>query len=170
MYGQAEKYVKPKSKEHNVNVARKLVKALKKANSNSEEEKKPTLVVPTKEDVAKQTEKLKEVETISSYEDIETIRGVEYILKQEFITDSSISSLYTLEILENTSDKVKIVYKINLANDFFSLFDKFKKESDYKPIVAIIKSLVLAELVAPSQGTTSAGNICLNFNNFLNNS
>ena len=104
LYGQAEKYVKPKSKEHNVNVARKLVKALKKANSNSEEEKKPTLVVPTKEDVAKQTEKLKEVETISSYEDIETIRGVEYILKQEFITDSSISSLYTLEILENTSD------------------------------------------------------------------
>ena len=52
---------------------------------------------------------------------------------------------------------------------FFSSFDKFKKESDYKPIVAIIKSLVLAELVAPSQGTTGAGNIRLNFNNFLNN-
>ena len=47
---------------------------------------------------------------------------------------------------------------------------KFKKESDYKPIVAIIKSLVLSELVAPSQGTRGAGNIRLNFNNFLNNS
>ena len=36
---------------------------------------------------------------------------------------------------------------------FLDLFDEFKKESDYKPIVAIIKTLVLAELVAPRQGT-----------------
>ena len=106
----------------------------------------------------------------NSKEDNETIRGVEYNLKQEFITDPSISSLYTLEILENTEDKMKIVYKINLANDFFSLFNKFKSDADYKPIVTIIKSLVLAELVAPSQGTIGAGNIRLNFNNFLNNS
>ena len=114
-------------------------------------------------------EKLKNVETISSYEDKETLRGVDYELKQEFITDPSISSLYTLEILENTGETVKVVYKINLANSFFSLFGKFKNETDYKPVVAIVKSLVLAELVAPSQGTTGAGNIRLNFNNFLNN-
>jgi hypothetical protein len=170
LYGQAEKYVKPKTKEHNIDVAKKLVKALKKASSDNEQQKKPTLVVPTMEDIAKQTEKLKDVEAISSYEDNETIRGVEYNLKQEFITDPSISSLYTLEILENTEDKMKIVYKINLANDFFSLFNKFKSDADYKPIVTIIKSLVLAELVAPSQGTIGAGNIRLNFNNFLNNS
>ena len=169
LYSQAEKYVKPKTKEHNVNVARKLVKELKKANSNDEEKKKPTLVVPTNHDVAQQAEKLKNVETIGSYEDKETVRGVNYELKQEFITDPSISSLYTLEILENTGEKVKVVYKINLANSFFSLFRKFKNETDYKPVVAIIKSLVLAELVAPSQGTTGAGNIRLNFNNFLNN-
>lgn len=170
LYGQAEKYVKPKTKEHNIDVAKKLVKALKKASFDNEEQKKPTLVVPTMEDIAKQTEKLKDVEAISSYEDNETIGGVEYNLKQEFITDPSISSLYTLEILENTENKKKIVYKINLANDFFSLFNKFKSDVDYKPIVTIIKSLVLAELVAPSQGTTGAGQIRLNFNNFLNNS
>tara|TARA_B100000787_G_scaffold156309_1_gene132325 strand:+ start:109 stop:1638 length:1530 start_codon:yes stop_codon:yes gene_type:complete len=169
LYGQAEKYVKPKTKEHNIDVARKLVKALKKASSNNEEQKKPTLVIPTIEDIAKQTAKLKDAETISSYEDNETIRGVEYNLKQEFITDPSILSLYILEILENTEDKMKIVYKINLANDFFSLFNKFKTDADYRPIVTIIKSLVLAELVAYSQGTFGAGNIRINFNNFLNN-
>lgn len=169
LYGQAEKYIKPKSKEHNVNVARKLVKALKKANTDGVKKIKPTLVVPTKEDIAKQTEKLKNVETIGSYEDNETIRGIEYNLKQEFIDDSSISSLYTLGIIEETVDKISVIYKINLANDFFNLFDEFKKESDYKPIVAIIKTLVLAELVAQKQGTTTnAGGIRLNFNNFLN--
>jgi hypothetical protein len=170
LYGQAEKYIKPKNKEHNRNVAQKLVKALKKANSDSVEEKKPTLAVPTKEDIAKQTEKLKNVDTIGSYEDNETIGGIEYNLKQEYITDPTISSLYTLQVLEDTADKLKIVYKINLANDFFNLFDEFKKESNYKPIVAIIKTLVLAELVAQKQGTTTnAGGIRLNFNNFLNN-
>ena len=64
LYGQAEKYIKPKTKEHNANVARKLVKALKKANSDSEKKMKTTLVVPTKEDIAKQTQKLKDVESI----------------------------------------------------------------------------------------------------------
>ena len=164
LFGHAQYYTKGKTKEDNESIAKKLVKALKNANSNSEEEKTSILVVPTEEDEAQQREKLKDVETIDSYEDKETIKGVEYVMKQEFITDPTISSLYTLEILENTADKFNIVYKINLANDFFSRFDKFKNEADYRPIVAIIKSLVLAELVAPSQGTTSAGNIRLNFN------
>ena len=170
LYGQAEKYVKPKTKEHNVMVAKNLVKELKKAIKKDEGERKPALIIPTKNEVAEQARKLKEVEAISSYEDKETIRGFEYVLKQEFITDPSISSLYTLDIIEDTGNKMKVVYKINLANDFFSQFERFKKESDYKPIVAIIKSLVLAELVAQKQGTTTgAGNIRLNFNYYLNN-
>lgn len=170
LYGQAEKYVKPKTKEHNVKVAKNLVKELKKAIKKDEGERKPALITPTKNEIAEQARKLKEVEAISSYEDKETIRGVEYVLKQEFITDPSISSLYTLDIIKDTGNKMKVVYKINLANDFFSQFERFKKESDYKPIVVIIKSLVLAELVAQKQGTTTgAGNIRLNFNNYLNN-
>lgn len=168
LYGQAKKYIKPKTKESNVKVAKKLVKALRKESNNNEEEK-PKFVIPSKQYVTEQKEKLKEVETISSYEDKEIIKGIEFNLKQEFITDSSILSLYTLDILEDTKNKKQVVYKINLANDFFNQFHKFKKDDDYKPIVAIIKALVLAELLAPSQGTTSAGNIRLNFNNFLKN-
>ena len=169
LYNQAEKYIKPKSKEHNINVAKKLVKELKKENKKTEEENKPPLIIPTKEEVAKQEEKLKDIEAISSYEDIVTIKGVTYELKQEFINDSTITTLYSLDIIDNKMDEMKVVYKINLANVFFSQFDRFKKDSEYKPIIAMIKSLVLAELVAPSQGTTGAGNIRLNFNNFLNN-
>ena len=165
LYGQAEKYVKPKTKKHNLKMAKNLVKELKKALKNDEGEKKPALIVPSKNEVEEQAKKIKEVEAISSYEDKETIRGDEYVLKQEFITDPSISSLYTLEIIEDIGNKMKVVYKINLANDFFSQFERFKKESDYKPIVVIIKSLVLAELVAQKQGTTTgAGNIRTNFN------
>lgn len=171
LYDQAQHFIKPKTKEYNKKVAKKLHDELKKkANSNNKGENKPIIVVPSKHDVSQQAEKLKNAETISSFEDKENIRGVDYELKQEFITDPSISSLYTLEILKNTGKKVKVAYKINLANDFFNQFKKFKNESDYKPVVAIIKSLVLAELVAPSQGTTGAGNIRLNFNNFLNSS
>jgi len=168
LYDQAQNFIKPKSEEDNKKVAKKLHDELKKANSNNKGGNKPIIVVPSKHDVSQQAEKLKNAETISSFEDKENIRGVDYELKQEFITDPSISSLYTLEVLENTGKKVKVAYKINLANDFFNQFKKFKNESDYKPVVAIIKSLVLAELVAPSQGTTGAGNIRLNFNNFLN--
>lgn len=169
LYGQAEKYVKPKTKEHNIKVAKKLAEELRKTNKKDNQEMRPALVIPTKNELVEEARKVKEVEAVSSYEDKETIKGVEYELKQEFITDPSISSLYTLDILQNSGDKMKVVYKINLANDFFSKFDRFKKDADYKPIVAIIKSLVLAELVAPSQGTSGAGNIRLNFNNFLNN-
>lgn len=170
LYGQAQKYIKPKSKDHNLKVAKKLINELKKDISVNEKNDKPNYVVPDQGDIAQQNERLKTVKSIGSYEDNEKIKGVEYNLKQEFINDPSISTLYSLETLEDTGKKVRVVYKINLANEFFNHYDKFKKESDYKPIVAIIKSLVLSELVAPSQGTTGAGNIRLNFNNFLNNS
>jgi 3-oxoacyl-[acyl-carrier-protein] synthase III len=76
---------------------------------------------------------------------------------------------HALEIENNNLDFTQVTYKINLAHSFFSRFERFKKESDYQPIVSIIKSLILAELISSSQGTTNAGNIRLNFNNFLNN-
>lgn len=168
LYQQAQKYIKPKTKGHNEKVARNLVKILKKANTYEEKKKKPSLVVPTNHDVAQQEEKLKNVEVIDSYKDKETIRGVDYELIQEFITDESIPSLYTFEVDYSSSGEVKVVYKINLANSFFSLLGKFNNETDYKPIVAIIKSLVLAELASVNQGTINGGNIRLNFNKFLN--
>jgi hypothetical protein len=63
----------------------------------------------------------------------------------------------------------KVTYKINLAHPFFTRFEKMKHEEDYQPIISIIRSLVLAEIVAPSQGTKNAGNVRMNFNHFLRN-
>jgi hypothetical protein len=48
-------------------------------------------------------------------------------------------------------------------------FERLKNEEDYQPIISIIRSLVLAEVIAPSQGTKNAGNVRMNFNRFLRN-
>ena len=62
-----------------------------------------------------------------------------------------------------------IIYKINLDHPFFTRFDKLKSEEAIKPIISIIRSLVLAEIIAPSQGTKNGGFIRSNFNNFIRN-
>ena len=54
-------------------------------------------------------------------------------------------------------------------DDLFMQYEKLKNEEDYQPIMSIIRSLVLAELLAPSQGTKNAGNVRINFNYFLRN-
>jgi hypothetical protein len=170
LYGQAEKYVKPKSKQHNLEVAKKLINLFKQSKDNKGVEKEePNYAVVTLAEIAYQKEQLKQVESIGSYVDKVPLKGNIYELKQEFITAQDIKSLYTLEILGKDHDTYKVVYKINLAHPFFREFERFKRESDYQPIVAIIKSLVLAELIAPDEGTTNAGNIRLNFNKFLTN-
>ncbi|WP_417832861.1 ATP-binding protein [Terasakiella sp.] len=170
LYGQAEKYVKPKSNQHNLQVAKKLINSFKQSKIKDEvKEETPSYTVITPAEVAYQKEQLKEVKSIGSYVDKVPLKGNIYELKQEFITAPEIKSLYTLEILDNNNHTRKIVYKINLAHPFFSQFERFKRDSDYQPIVAIIKSLVLAELIAPEEGTLNAGNIRLNFNKFLTN-
>lgn len=170
LYNQAEKYIKPKTKEHNVQVAKKLIQAIKKTKDKEEEasgESKIEVVSP--EELVHQNEQVKEVETIDSYTDRVELKGNTYELQLQFITEPTINSLYTLEIKNANSDLKKVTYKINLAHSFFSRFERFKKDSDYQPIISIIKSLILAELIASTQGTTNAGNVRLNFNNFLNN-
>ncbi len=72
-------------------------------------------------------------------------------------------------ILEDELFSKKVIYKINLAHPFFTRFEKLKKEEDYQPVLLIIRSLVLAEIIAPSQGTKETGNIRLNFNSFIKN-
>ena len=63
----------------------------------------------------------------------------------------------------------KVTYKINLAHPFFARYEKMKHDEDYQPIISIIRSLVLAEIKAPLQGTKNAANVRTNFNYFLKN-
>ena len=82
---------------------------------------------------------------------------------------NSITDLYSLQIEDDELFAKKITYKINLAHPFFMRFERLKNEEDYQPIISIIRSLVLAEVIAPSQGTKNAGNVRMNFNHFLRN-
>lgn len=172
LYMQAEKYIKPKTIEDNKVVGKNIVSALKKI--SDKEVLKAKLETSIKEIenetlAANNVEFSKTAETIDSHEEIIELKGDKYKLILELITESAISDLYSLIILEDELFSKKVIYKINLAHPFFTRFEKLKKEEDYQPILLIIRSLVLAEIIAPSQGTKAAGNVRLNFNSFIKN-
>jgi len=172
LYNQAEKYIKPKTAENNAKVAKTIVKSLEKATSQGNLKSKVDTSIKEIESktLAATNEKLSEkAKTIDSHEDIIEIKGEKYKLKIELITEPSISDLYSLAIKDDELFTKKVVYKINLAHPFFTRFERLKNEEDYQPILLIIRSLVLAEIVAPSQGTKNAGNVRINFNSFLRN-
>jgi hypothetical protein len=172
LYTQAEKYIKPKSNETNKVVAKGIVETLKK---NTKQDNLKLKVTETLKDIDNKTievnnQKLVEKSTaIESHEDYFEIDNEKYKLKLELINDSKLTELYRMAIEEDELFTKKILYKINLAHPFFQRYEQFKKQDDYLPIIAIIRSLVLAELRAPAQGTKNAGNIRLNFNHFLRN-
>jgi hypothetical protein len=172
LYNQAEKYIKPKSIEDNKIVGKNIVNTLKK--TSDRENLKTQLDNSIKQIENKVLEANNEIfykkaETIDSHEDIIELKGEKYKLILELITESKISDLYSISTVEDELFTQKIIYKINLAHPFFTRFEKLKKEEDYQPILLIIRSLVLAEIIAPSQGTKAAGNVRLNFNSFIKN-
>lgn len=172
LYNQAEKYIKPKTAENNVKVAKNIVSTLKKTTkqANFKEKVETSLKEIGNKSIATNNEKLtKKAKTIDSHEEIIDIKDEKYKLKVELITEPAITDLYSLSMEDDELFAKKVTYKINLAHPFFTRFEKMKHEEDYQPIISIIRSLVLAEIVAPSQGTKNAGNVRMNFNHFLRN-
>ncbi|MCC7520622.1 MAG: ATP-binding protein [Flavobacteriaceae bacterium] len=172
LYNQAEKYIKPKTQDDNVKVAKSIVSSMKKTTkiSNLKERVETSLKEINNISLVTKNEELsKKAKAIDSHEDFIEIKDEKYKLKVELITEPSITDLYSLIIEDDELFAKKIIYKINLAHPFFTRYEKLKTEDDYQPIISIIRSLVLAEVIAPSQGTKNAGNIRLNFNNFLRN-
>jgi hypothetical protein len=172
LYTQAEKYIKEKTQSDNTKVAKKIVSSLKKTTkqSNLKERVETSLKEIDNKSIATQNEKLtKKAKTIDSHEDFIEIKDEKYKLKVELITETSITDLYSLQIEDDELFAKKITYKINLAHPFFMRFERLKSEEDYQPIISIIRSLVLAEVIAPSQGSKNAGNVRMNFNHFIRN-
>lgn len=172
LYTQAEKYIKPKTQDDNLKVAKGIVSSMKKTTkiSNLKEKVETSLKQIGNKNLATKNEQLsKKAKAIDTHEDFIEIKDEKYKLKVELITESSITDLYSLHLEDDELFAKKITYKINLAHPFFTRFEKLKTEEDYQPIISIIRSLVLAEVIAPSQGTKNAGNVRLNFNNFLRN-
>ncbi len=172
LYSQAEKYIKLKTHDDNIKVAKDIVSTLKKATkqSNLKEKVETSLKEISNKNLASQNEKLtKKAKTIDSHEDYIEIKDEKYKLKVELITETSLTDLYSLQIEDDELFAKKVTYKVNLAHPFFTRFERLKNEEGYQPILSIIRSLVLAELIAPTQGTKNAGNIRMNFNHFLRN-
>lgn len=172
LYTQAEKYIKPKTIEDNKVVGKNIVSALKKVSDKENLKTKLDNSIKEIENetlVANNIEFSKKAETIDSHEEIIELKGDKYKLRLELITEHAVSDLYSMVIIDDELFSKKVIYKINLAHPFFTRFEKLKKEEDYQPILLIIRSLVLAEIIAPSQGTKGAGNVRLNFNSFIKN-
>ncbi len=173
LYAQAENFIKEKTKSDDENVAKKIVSRLKKAtqeNSDLIEKVNNSLKEIDNINIASRNEKLtRSAKAIDSHEEIIEIKDEEYKLTVELITEPTITDLYSLQIEDGEFFVKTIIYKINLAHPFFRRFERLKNEEDYQPIISIIRSLVLAEVVAPSQGTRNAGNVRMNFNTFLRN-
>lgn len=172
LYTQAEKYIKEKTQIDNEKVAKNIVSSLKKTtiHGNLKEKVENSLKEIDNKNIATQNEKLtKNAKTIDSHEDFIVIKEAKYKLKVELITEPSITDLYSLQIEGDELFAKKITYKINLSHPFFMRYERLKNEEDYQPIISIIRSLVLAEVIAPSQGTKNAGNVRMNFNHFLRN-
>jgi len=168
---QADNYRLPKAKEDVGKVAKSLVKSLKvEKNEKSLVDKVRTSIKEIEnKSLAKNNVKLsKKAKVIDVHEESLLIKEINYKLKMELINEQTISDLYSLEVEENKGYS-NVIYKINLSHPFFNRFDHFKKEGDYKPIILIIRSLVIAELHSQSQGTINAGNVRTNFNTFLRN-
>lgn len=173
LYSQAEKFIKPKTQDDNVKVAKSIVSNMKKATivENIKAKVETSLKEIDNKILATQNEQLsKKAKAIDSHVDYIEIKDEQIKLKFEFISEPSITDLYTLEMGgdDELFDKT-VTFKLNLAHQFFTRFEKFKSDEDYQPIISIIRALVLAELAASSQGAKHAGYVRNNFNNFIRN-
>jgi Histidine kinase-, DNA gyrase B-, and HSP90-like ATPase len=172
LYGQAEKYIKSKPIENSIKIAKNIATVLKQANQQVPLNTKVDNSLKAIDNKATATENkaiIVKAKPIESHEDFITIKDEKYKLKLVIIHEPKSTELYSFQIDADEFFAKTVTYTVNLAHTFFTRFEKLKNEADYQPIIAIIRSLVLAELVAPSQGTKNAGNIRINFNQFLRN-
>lgn len=172
LYGQAERFIKVKSQEDNEKVAKKIVNGLRKSTKieNLNDKVETTLKEIDNKSIATKNEQIsRKAKAIDAHEEFIDIKDKKLKLKVELITEPAMTYLYTFHEDDDELFAKKITYKINLAHPFFTKFDMFKTDEDYQPVITIIRSMVLSEVIAPSQGTKNAGNIRLNFNNFLRN-
>lgn len=171
LYNQAEKYIKPKTDESNVKVAKNIVSTLKKTTkqTNLKEKVETSIKEIDNKSIASNNAKLtKKAKSIDTHEDIIEIKDEKYKLRLELITEPDITYLYTLFTEEDELFAKKITYKINLAHPFFVRFEKLKHEDDYQPIISIIRSLVLSEVYTAAL-VKDVGNVRINFNHFIKN-
>ena len=169
---QGDEYRKGKAKEVTAKVAKSLVKALQQQSKSQPlgNRIEASLQDSANTDLDSNNLRLESsTKVISSYIDPIEIKGETFKLKMELITEPSISNLYTVSLNDDNSGMQSATFKINMSHPFFTRYDFFKSEEDYKPIITMIRSLVIAELYAPFEGAKNASAVRRIFNNVLNN-
>ncbi len=174
LYGQAENY-RQRAKEETTKIAKGITATLKKESKPRELAKRVQEAEIKAQDTqltADSETSIQNAETLGSHSDSFQLNDTDYTLKVDLVNDTTIDKLYSVVLedcntLFDTANSKIIVCKINLAHPFFTRFDQFKKADNYQPIIAIFKSLALAEIMAPNRGTSNASNIRLLFNNYL---
>lgn len=64
-------------------------------------------------------------------------------------------------------DDICVVCRINLSHPFFNRFEQFKRADDYQPVVAIFKSLALAEFLATKKRMEYPSELRMLFNQYI---
>jgi hypothetical protein len=174
LYGQAENY-RQRAKEETAKIAKGITTILKKETKPRELAKRVQEAEVKSQNIqtAVQSETLiQKAKTLDSHSESFTLNEIGYTLRVDLVTETTTDKLYSVVLEDGTSlfdtaNSKIIVCRINLAHPFFTRFDQFKKADNYQPIVAIFKSLALAEIMAPASGTTNASNIRRLFNYYL---
>jgi len=173
LYGQAENY-RQRAKEDTVKIAKGITNTLKKETKPRELTKRVQEAEIKAQNIqltAHSETLIQKAETLDSHAEAFQLNGINYTLRVDLVTEVTTDKLYSVSLEEtskyDTANSKIIACKINLAHPFFTRFDQFKKADNYQPIVAIFKSLALAEIMAPNRGTTNPSNIRLLFNNYM---
>ena len=121
LYSQAEKYIKPKTQEANIKVAKGIVKKLKnvaKQNNLNAKIDASLSSINNKRIETKNEKALGKAKAIDSHEEIIDLGSEKYKLNLELITEKDIPTLYSISIFEDELFSKMVTYKINLAHPF----------------------------------------------------
>ncbi|MCL9968285.1 MAG: ATP-binding protein [Aquirufa antheringensis] len=167
LYNQAEKYKKHVNQETEKKIADDIIKVMKR-NSDEFKSNLSETLQKLNSNVNKSTTEIIQ-KPIQVFEEEIDYLGENYIMILSLISDTdNPDDLYGITSLDGDQEKNIIRYHVNLKHPFFFKFHGIKTDFDrQKPIMAIIKSLVLSEIVAKAQGTKHGGYIRKNFNEFL---
>lgn len=175
LLGQTDNYRQRPQKEQFAKISQTVKKNLDKEAKPKQLTRLVQVVetnIQDKQHIATSEELIRNATPLDSHTESFQFNDKNYTLRMDLVTETASEALYSViqdtgSSLFDSLDTINIVCKINLAHPFFTRFEQFKKGNDYMPVIAIFKSLALAEIMAPSRGTQYASNIRLLFNQYI---
>lgn len=169
LFGQADNY-RQKSKEQNTEIAKKIIQTQKKEASAKQLTRQIQEVEAKIQnlDYQQKAEKLiSNAEKLDSHSESFDYIGTTYEFRVDLVDQDEADALYSVELERDVNDLFDeecIVCKINLSHPFFNRFEQIKKANDYDPIIAIFKSLALAEFLANKKSMQYPAELRMLFN------